>query len=147
MTPDPKQVIQRYLDALLAGDIDAIRASFALDATWTIYGELPIAGPWIGRDQIVDEFLTTVGASLYETGSQTFEFPTLIADGNTVALEWRVRARTATGADYVNNYCGIFIVHHGRIQTVREYLDSGYAARTLFSEHDPPRVPSPSGIP
>jgi len=132
MNNHAKHVVQRYLDALLAGDIDAIRDSFAEDATWTIYGDLPIAGPWNGRDQIVDDFLTTVGSSLYEAGSQSFEFPTLIADGDTVALEWRVHARTAAGADYDNNYCGIFLVEEDKIQTVREYLDSGYAARTLF---------------
>jgi ketosteroid isomerase-like protein len=134
MTPiTPKQVVQRYLDALLDGDIDTIRDSFAEDATWTIYGDLPIAGPWEGRDRIVDDFLSTVGGTLFEAGTQSFEFPTLIAEGNTVALEWRVRARTAGGADYDNAYCGIFTVRDGRISSVREYLDSAYAARTLFA--------------
>jgi uncharacterized protein len=132
MTTEPKEVIQRYLNALVAGDTEAIRHSFAEDATWTIYGEIPIAGPWIGRDQIVDDFLTAGVGLLFEPGSHTFEFPTLITEGNTIALEWRVHARTATGAEYNNNYCGIFIVDDGRIQTVREYLDSGYAARILF---------------
>jgi uncharacterized protein len=134
MTAEPKEVIQRYLDALVTGDTEVIRDSFAEDATWTIYGEMPIAGPWVGRDQIVDEFLTAGVGSLFETGSHSFEFPTLIADGDKVALEWQVHARTATGADYSNNYCGIFIVDRGRIQIVREYLDSGYAARTLFPQ-------------
>lgn len=48
-----------------------------------------------------------------------------------MALEWRVRARTAGGEDYDNRYCGIFVVREGRIREVREYLDSGYAARKL----------------
>jgi ketosteroid isomerase-like protein len=65
-----------------------------------------------------------------------FEFPTLIADGATVALEWRVRARTARGADYANAYRGIFVVADGRVTSVREYLDSGYAARVLFDRSD-----------
>jgi uncharacterized protein len=129
----PKQVVQRYLDALLDGDIDTIRDSFAEDATWTIYGDLPIAGPWEGRDRIVDDFLSTVGGTLFEAGTQSFEFPTLIAEGDTVALEWRVRARTVGGADYDNVYCGIFTVRDGRISAVREYLDSAYAAKTLFA--------------
>jgi uncharacterized protein len=134
MTPiTPKQVVQRYLDALLDGDIETIRDSFAEDATWTIYGDLPIAGPWEGRDRIVDDFLSTVGGTLFEAGTQSFEFPTLLAEGDTVALEWRVRARTAGGADYDNAYCGIFTVRDSRISSVREYLDSGYAARTLFA--------------
>jgi ketosteroid isomerase-like protein len=129
----PKQVVQRYLDALLDGNIDTIRDSFAEDATWTIYGDLPIAGPWEGRDRIVDDFLSTVGGTLFEAGTQSFEFPTLIAEGDTVALEWRVRARTVGGADYDNVYCGIFTVRDGRISAAREYLDSAYAAQTLFA--------------
>ena len=132
MPRTPKETIQRYLDALVAGDVDVIRDSFAEDATWSMHGDLPIAGPWKGRDQIVDDFLRTIGGSLFEPGTQTFEFPTLIAEGDTVVLEWRVHARAATGADYHNEYCGVFIVRDGRIETVREYLDTRYAAQTLF---------------
>jgi ketosteroid isomerase-like protein len=135
MTQDtePKQVVRRYLDALVAGDLDTVRDSFARDAVWTIHGDLPIAGPWRGRDHIVDDFLGAVGGALYEAGSVTFEFPTLIGEGDTVALEWRVRARTAHGGDYANAYCGLFVVRDGRIAEVREYLDTAYAARTLFA--------------
>jgi ketosteroid isomerase-like protein len=127
-----KQVVRRYLDALVAGDIDTVRDSFAQDAEWTIHGELPIAGPWHGRDRIVDDFLQSVGSTLFAPGSQSFEFPTRIADGDTVVVEWRVHARTPAGAAYDNAYCGIFVVRGGRIGEVREYLDSGYAARVLF---------------
>jgi len=135
-TTDAKAVVQGYLDALVAGDLEAIRESFAEDATWTIYGDLPIAGPWQGRDAIVDKFLTTVGATLFEPGSGPhFEFPTLIGEGDTVALEWRVDARSAaTGAEYRNSYCGIFVVRDGQIVAIREYLDSGYAKRVLFPD-------------
>jgi ketosteroid isomerase-like protein len=131
---DPKQVVQRYLDALVAGDLEAVRDSFALDAVWTLHADLPIAGPWRGRDHIVDDFLTAVAGALYEPGSVSFEFPTLIADGELVVVEWRVRARTARGGEYANAYCGVFLVRDGRIAEVREYLDSGYAARTLFAD-------------
>jgi ketosteroid isomerase-like protein len=60
---EPKQVIQRYLDALVAGDIDTIRESFAADAVWTVKADLPVSGPWHGRDRIVDDFLAAVMAS------------------------------------------------------------------------------------
>jgi hypothetical protein len=131
---EPKQVVRRYLDALVAGDLDTVRDSFAEDAVWTIHGDLPVAGPWRGRDHIVDDFLTAVAGALYEPGSVAFEFPTLLADGDTVAVEWRVRARTARGGDYANAYCGLFVVRDGRIAEVREYLDTAYAARTLFAD-------------
>jgi len=134
---NPKQVVRRYLDALVAGDMETIRDSFAEDAVWTIYGDLPIAGPWHGREAIVDEFLVAAAGALYEPGSIEFEFPTLIGEADTVVLEWRVRARTAGGAEYANAYCGLFTVRDGRIAEVREYLDTQYAARTLFGAAAP----------
>jgi uncharacterized protein len=92
---EPKQVLQRYLDALVAGDIDTIRDSFAEDAIWTVKADLPIAGPWRGRDQIVDDFPVAVIAERFEAGSHVFTFPAMIADGDTIALEWYVSARNA----------------------------------------------------
>jgi ketosteroid isomerase-like protein len=76
-----KQVVQRYLDALLEGDLDTVRDSFTEDATWSMHGDLPMAGPWRGRDRIVDDFLVGLGGSLFEQGSHQFEFPTLIGEG------------------------------------------------------------------
>jgi ketosteroid isomerase-like protein len=58
----------------------------------------------------------------------------MIADGDTVALEWHVSARNAAGDPYENDYCGIFVIRDGKITTVREYLDSRYAAELLFDE-------------
>ena len=131
---EPKQVLQRYLDALTSGDIDAIRDSFTEDASWTIKADLPVAGPWRGREQIVDEFLGAVMGERFVPGSHAFEFATMIAERDTVALEWHVSARSATGEAYENDYCGMFTVRDGRIAAVREYLDSRYAARVLFPE-------------
>jgi len=134
MSTHAKDVVRRYLDALLAGDLAAIRESFAPDAVWTIHGELPIAGPWRGREAIVDDFLAAVGGRLYKPGTTEFEFPTLIGEGDTVALEWRVRATTAQGGKYDNRYCGFFVVRDGRIAEVREYLDTAYAQKMLFPD-------------
>lgn len=131
---EPKQILQRYLDALVAGDVDTIRDSFAEDAIWTIKADLPIAGPWRGRDQIVDDFLTTVMGARFEPGSHVFTFPTMIADRDTIALEWHVSARNANGDPYENDYCGVFTIRNGKITAVREYLDSRYAAKVLFPE-------------
>lgn len=132
MALTPTQTVQRYLDALLAGDVETIRDSFTDDATWTMHGDLPIAGPWKGRDSIVDDFLSRLGATLFEPGSQQFEFPLLVAEGDTVVLEWRVHARSAAGLEYENEYCGVFVVDDGRIAAVREYMDTRHAARILF---------------
>jgi len=130
-----KRVVQRYLDAFAGGDMETVRGSFAADATWQIFGELahlPPGGVWTGRDRIVDDFLGHWGPLLFERGTVAMEVVSILAEGNTVAVEWRVSARTALGAPYSNAYCGIFEVRDEKIQAIREYLDSGYAQKTLF---------------
>lgn len=133
-TPDAEaeMVVRAYLDALVTGDVTAIAASFAEDARWSLHGTLPLAGTKCGRKAIM-EFLLNA-ANLYRPGTQSFTFTQITAQGDRVAVEWRVRGiATATGIGYDNDYCGVFTVHRGRIVEVREYLDSLHAAHVLFA--------------
>jgi ketosteroid isomerase-like protein len=132
-TDEPKTVLRRYVAALQAGDEPAIRTAFADDATWTLHaGDLPISGTWRGRDAIIDEFLGSA-LRLYEPGSIAIEVTALIAEGDRVALQWTTRARTRDGSPYENGCIGIFTVRDGRIQTVREYMDTLYARDVAFA--------------
>jgi uncharacterized protein len=129
----PRIVLERYLAALTAGDLDAIANSFAAEATWSLHGNLPMSGTKRGRAAIM-EFLVSAG-SLYRPGTQSFTFGKITAEGDRAVLEWRVQGTaTATGLPYDNDYCGVFVVRDGRIVEVREYLDSLYAARVLFAD-------------
>jgi hypothetical protein len=131
-TPDARTVVGRYLAALQAGDERAVRDLFAPDATWQLRGDLPISGLWQGRDAILDDFLATA-LGYYEPGSVTFEPGAMIAEGDTVVLEWVSRARTRAGLPYENFCIGVFTVRSGRIRSVREYMDTLYAARVAFA--------------
>jgi hypothetical protein len=94
--PHARQVLQNYLDALTAGDLDRIAESFTEDATWSLHGDLPVAGVRCGRAAILD-FLITAG-SLYAPGTQSFTFGEITAEANRAILEWRVRGiAAATG--------------------------------------------------
>jgi ketosteroid isomerase-like protein len=58
----------------------------------------------------------------------------LTAEGERAVHEWRVRGvASATGRDYDNEYCGVFVIRDGQIAEVREYLDSRHAAEVLFA--------------
>lgn len=134
-TEESRLVLQRYLDALVAGEIDTIANSFADDVSWSLHGDLPLSGVRRGRDQVM-EFLMSAG-SLYAPGTQQFSFGAITAEGERAVLEWRVRGvAAATGLDYDNEYCGVFVIRDGRIAEVREYLDSLHAARTLYPDHE-----------
>ena len=131
---DAKAVLRRYVAAVQAGDEATLRRSFADDATWTLAaGDLPIAGTWRGRDAILGEFLAAAMAR-YEPGSIDLEITGMIGEGDTVVLQWTSRARTRTGRAYENGCIGVFTVRDGRIQAVREYMDTLYAGVVAFPD-------------
>jgi hypothetical protein len=131
-----KDVVQRYVAAVAAGDAQTARELFAPHATWTLAGgDLPIAGTWEGRDTIIDEFLA--GAqSYYAPGSIAIEVTGMVAEGDRVVVQWTSRARTRTGRPYENGCIGVFTVVDGQIQDVREYMDTLYARDVAFGADD-----------
>jgi uncharacterized protein len=128
---DTRAVVERYVAAVEAGDGPAIRELFAAAATWRLFGDMPMSGTWRGRDTIIDEFLA--GALRhYEPGSIRLEITAIVADGERAVVEWTSRARTRRGEPYENFCVGVFTVRDGKIQAVREYMDTAYATRMLF---------------
>ncbi len=128
---DNERLLERYTAALQAGDRQAVRECFAEDATWTLHaGELPMSGTWAGRDQIMDGFFATAMAN-YEPGSVQIETTATIAEGDRVVRQWTSRARTRDGMPYENGCIGVFTVRDGRIQSVREYMDTLYAGHAF----------------
>jgi uncharacterized protein len=47
-TEETRNVVAGYVAALKSGDIGVLRASFTPKATWTIRGDIPVAGTWTG---------------------------------------------------------------------------------------------------
>jgi uncharacterized protein len=50
-----------------------------------------------------------------------------------VAIEWVAQGKSAKGKAYENYYLLLFEVKNGRIQAIREYVDTLYAKEVLFS--------------
>jgi ketosteroid isomerase-like protein len=131
-TEQTRAVVEAYVAALQRGDIDALRASFAPDATWWLRGDLPTSGTWTGPTEILDGFLAQMTERLDPTQPLSQELWRVIADGDHAVAEWTSRATTRSGATYENDYAVVFHVRDGLIQAVREYFDTAYAARILF---------------
>jgi hypothetical protein len=135
---DSESVLRRYVAAVQAGDTAVIRDLFTEDATWTLHaGQLPISGTWTGRDTIIDEFLA-VAMAHYEPGSVSLEITGMIAERDQVVLQWTSRARTREGRRYENGCIGVFTVCDGKIQYVREYMDTLYASEVAFTGSESP---------
>lgn len=138
-TLDGKSILSHYVAAVERGDEETIRGLFAEDATWTLAaGDLPISGTWRSREAILGEFLATA-LSYYAPGSVSLEITGMIAEGDQVVLQWTSRARTRDGRPYENDCIGVFTIRDGRIQSVREYMDTLYAHDTAFARSGLPR--------
>ncbi len=131
---DPKTVVTRYVEAVAAGDLATIQASFSADVEWTYPGDLPLSGTWRGRDTVIDDFLGAAAGKLFRTDEPVLiKLTNILADGEQVFAEWTAQATALSGAAYDNRCGGVFTVRDGRIVAVREYLDTDHARRVLFS--------------
>ncbi len=135
---DSKRVVRTYVAAVQAGDKEVIRELFAEDATWTLHaGQLSISGTWAGRDTIIDEFLAEA-MTHYEPGSVSLEITGMVAERDQIVMQWTSRARTREGRPYENGCIGVFIIRDGKIQAVREYMDTLYASEVAFTNSGSP---------
>jgi uncharacterized protein len=136
-TENTRTVVRQYVQALVDRDVDALRAAFAPDATWTFPGELPVSGTWTGPEGIIDGFLGRMTQTLDPQTPVTVEFRNLVADGDQAVAEWTSRARSKDGRPYKNDYAVVFHVRAGKIVEVREYLDTLHVAQVLFTQPAP----------
>src|ERR1700748_1302542 len=94
---ETRQVVAGYVAALQRGDVDALRASFTPKATWTIRGDIPVAGTWTGPGEILGGFLAEVTAPLDPLPPVTQDLHRIIADGDWAVAEWTSHARARGG--------------------------------------------------
>lgn len=127
-----KQVVLGFVEALSQGNLDAINAALADDATWWLPGSLPVSGTHRGKKGIFEGFLGKA-VPLFEPRTLLISVQNTIAEGDCVAVEWIARGKSAKGKPYENYYNVVFEVKNGKIQAVREYVDTLYAKEVLFS--------------
>ena len=131
-TPEAnKQLIRDYFAAVGSGASDKVVAAFADDVEWWVPPSSPMAGTYKGKDAVLGMFAK--GVSLYAPKPMTIEILGMVADEKKVAAEIHITATTAKGAEYSNFYHFLFEIADGHIKGVKEYVDTLYAQRTLFS--------------
>lgn len=131
-TSETKRVIQDYFGALAKSDYPTALGFFADDITWWVLPSSPLAGTYVGKDAVLGLF--GKGTGLYDPAVPLApEIVGLVAEGDKVACELVITGRTAKGQDYRNHYHFLFEVKNGKITGAKEYVDTLYAQRTLFS--------------
>jgi ketosteroid isomerase-like protein len=117
-----KKLIRDAFTAWADGDGMAFFNLLADHATWTVIGNCPISGTYVGRQRLVAEALTPQREKL--AGPPTPTVLNLLAEGNTVVIQWVGEGTTKTGRPYNNSYCYVVQMEDGKITRGTAYLDT-----------------------
>jgi ketosteroid isomerase-like protein len=128
-----KQVALSFLEYFSAGKIEAALALMADTATWWVAGKpdtFALAGTKT-KAQFA-ELLQGIGTAMPKGLRVTPKG--LTAEGDRVAVEAESYGETARGKIYHNQYHFLFEVRDGKIEAVREYLDTMHANEVLVDQ-------------
>ena len=128
-----KQVVLSFFDNFSVGKVEAALALMADNATWWVAGQpdkFALAGTKT-KTQLA-ELLKGLGAAM----PKGLRVPPkgLTAEGDWVAVEAKSYGETASGKIYHNSYHFLVEVRDGKIQAVREYLDTMHAKEVLVDQ-------------
>jgi ketosteroid isomerase-like protein len=128
-TEDSKRIVLGFFENLNAGNAAAALDALADSATWWIQGNFPLSGTRT-KAQFV-ELLGQLGAAI--DGALSLRVKGVTAEGDRVAVEAESFAKMKNGKTYQNRYHFLCEVRSGKIQAVREYLDTMHANEVLCS--------------
>ena len=124
-----KALAADFIKAMGNSEVEKLKTMITDDFSWWIIGKpeyLATAGEH--DTQYFLEFFK--GEELFPEGTN-FKPTSMIAEGNSVAVEAEFKAKTAMGSNYENYYHFLFIVEDGKIKRMKEYMDT-YHAKVTF---------------
>jgi ketosteroid isomerase-like protein len=117
-----KRRIQDAFTAWANGDGMAFFNLLADDAAWTVMGSCPISGTYVGRQRLVEDALKPQREKL--AGPPNPTVLNIMAEGDTVVIQWVGKGTTKTGQPYNNSYCYVVQMENGKIIRGTAYLDT-----------------------
>ena len=125
-----KALVASCFETFSSGDVPAIVAAMADDATWWVSGKL--AG-FSGTYTVAALAPLLEGAkAAYKSGALRITPTAMLAEGNKVAVEAHGHAELTDGRVYAPHYHFLITVHGGKIAEVREYMDTQHAKEIFF---------------
>jgi len=115
-----KKLVQEFFELLNRGDVAGIVAAYAADGQLQTMGRTLISGRFT-RAQI-----EAAAGQIYQAFPQGlgFSIDAMTAEGERVAVEAHSEGRHASGVTYSNEYHFLFVFREGRIELLREYMDT-----------------------
>lgn len=128
MSEANKRLALDFIEAMSNGDAEGQARCLTDDAVTETKGFARVSGK---RDRAT--MLATVGAfkEIVPTGFRP-RFHKVVAEGDTVVVEWEGDAVLSNGEPYCNQYVFIFSFRDGKISQLNEYFCTVLADRTIL---------------
>ncbi|WP_236970235.1 nuclear transport factor 2 family protein [Membranihabitans marinus] len=120
-----KALVAEFIKAMSTSNVDQLKTMITDDFTWWIIGKpeyLATAG-----EHDAEYFLGFFESSDFFPEGTDFKPTSIIAEGNKVAAEAEIKAKTAVGTQYENYYHFLFTIENGKINRMKEYMDTHHA--------------------
>jgi ketosteroid isomerase-like protein len=126
---DNKKTVLGFFESMNAGNGAAIMSALADSATWWVAGNFALSGTKTKAQ--FGELMGLLGSKI--DGALRVTPVGVTAEGDRVAVEAESYAKMKNGKTYQNKYHFLFVVRDGKIQQVKEYLDTIHANDVLCS--------------
>ncbi|MDQ0382299.1 nuclear transport factor 2 family protein [Amycolatopsis thermophila] len=124
-----KEIVASFMEVFSTGDVEKILSLLSESATWWVAGTLEgISGTKNKKE--FGEMLAGLSA-LTVSGAIRLTPLAWTAEGDRVAVETESYSELRNGRVYNNLYHFVFEVRDGRIQSIKEYLDTEHT-RAVF---------------
>src|SRR5687768_14935824 len=124
-----KQLLQHIYTELSKGNSGPFLENLAEDVRWTIMGTTRWSKTYEGKQAILTELLGPLFAQFADQYTATAH--RFIAEDDLVVVEVSGHVTTKSGKPYNTSYCYIFRLDGGKIQELKEYLDTQLAVSAL----------------
>lgn len=123
-----EQLVLDFFEVLSSGDLEKLRGFYHDKSVWEPkVKDIAGAGKHIGMD-IIDKFLAPV-RGMFHPGDPKVHVHTMFSRDGWVCVESNSTGTTMDGKVYDNDYCWVFEISNGKIDAMREYMDSHYTAK------------------
>lgn len=106
-----------------AGEDINLTRHFTADAEWKLPRTSPLHGKLKGPAAIAGLFDGAVD-DYYQPGSMRYDYHAELAEDDFVMMQFTLKAITANGQDYENDYALLFRLQDGLIAEVKEFFDT-----------------------
>ena len=128
---EAKKLVKTYFKRVQSGDTK-LPELLADDVSWWVPPGSDMAGTYEGKAKVLE--LMGSGVGLYDPAvPMKIDVEEMVAEGNTVCVQFVLTGRSAKGRDYRNHYHFVFKLKRGKIWRVKEYVDTKYAHDVLFA--------------